>query len=489
MHLVIAEPYTCPTGLFGDLCDLQCHCKNYNTCVKATGVCADYQCADGWGGNDCRQALPALYEMPDITIDGTSVTLRWNAWDASIDYGTGPAEKYQVYFAKQNQPLVPFSITMDTNERIDNLKGGTGYKFAISVFRHIDSTSTEGILSPEGSAHTKCVGPDAPPGDIEHSDGNIKEQLSFSWQPPSEDECNSDIILYEYQFDIYAEAESNEWPRNGSTSDTSVIFGHLPHYTEFQFRVRALTSVGTGPFSKFVTAWTLPSVPSAPRNLIVLRSYTEGIELTWMRPIDLNGELNAYVLTGTKNEDIITTIITPVYDETAIGNITGLQPGSKYGISVHGVTNGGEGPISNEVLAETLGKTDQNELNEDALIIGLSATICLLIIIMVALFCWKRRNISDQSNRKDTQIINDPSPPVALSPDGYVKYVPPQDDVSDGQYEDLDKPSAMNDADHAMRHIYTNAMGDMRDDEVQDKQDEHNYEAMPNTDGNDENVA
>ncbi len=65
--------------------------------------------------------------------------------------------------------------------------------------------------------------------------------------------------MYEYEFDIYSEETMIGWFRNGSTPDTHAIFEGLPHYTEFKFRVKALTSVGSGPFSQFVIGRTLPS--------------------------------------------------------------------------------------------------------------------------------------------------------------------------------------------------------------------------------------
>ncbi len=88
--------------------------------------------------------------------DGTSVIIRWDAWDINIDYGTGPAGKYGVYYAKAGESLELCGHVYGTEKRIDDLEKETEYVFAISVFRNIDSILTEGVLTPEESARTGC---------------------------------------------------------------------------------------------------------------------------------------------------------------------------------------------------------------------------------------------------------------------------------------------------------------------------------------------
>ena len=64
--------------------------------------------------------------------------------------------------------------------------------------------------------------------------------------------------MYEYEFDI-AEARMMKWFRNGSTPNQFATFEDLAHYTEFQFRVKALTLIGPGPFSEFIIGMTPPA--------------------------------------------------------------------------------------------------------------------------------------------------------------------------------------------------------------------------------------
>ncbi|XP_077981803.1 uncharacterized protein LOC144436819 [Glandiceps talaboti] len=52
------RPDTCPSGMYGDLCNYNCHCKDNAACNKDTGVCPNGQCAPGWRGDDCQDGCP-----------------------------------------------------------------------------------------------------------------------------------------------------------------------------------------------------------------------------------------------------------------------------------------------------------------------------------------------------------------------------------------------------------------------------------------------
>ena len=103
-------------------------------------------------------ALPGFYRKPAFVVQGTTLIIQWDAWNADIDYGTGPVEKYQVYIAEASQPLVPFGFSDDTEEEIPNLLHHTHYKFAVSALRVLDSDAFEGILGPEESTKIGCGG-------------------------------------------------------------------------------------------------------------------------------------------------------------------------------------------------------------------------------------------------------------------------------------------------------------------------------------------
>ncbi|XP_072050189.1 tyrosine-protein phosphatase Lar-like [Amphiura filiformis] len=610
-------PAACPDGFSGDLCDVQCHCKNYNTCNKATGACVDYECADGWGGNGCRQALPAHYEfIPRIVrVSDASLTIQWNAWDASIDYGTGPAEKYQIYLAQQGQTLVPVAESTDTVEEITGLLHDTTYDFAVSVFRVINTRSYEGSRGPITSATTSCgvpsqaptitqisqdIGPHAvqlewtvPAGSdwikcssgisafiVFYADGLEKrvegsttrktvidnlytceeyyfsmqvankdnigprsngktiitapekvsalsitstssEILQVTWTEPSgcifteyvvshrlthRDQCHPEqgqpmdertletsvnidgldaystyeiavyatsggnsaepeidngitadtapkgppsnilydlseemtltytweqpvcgsrggvIIKYEYMFGLDIKGGEATF---GSTEPDSMVasFANLDYYKEYQFQIRANTSVGAGPYSEVTIASTPESYPDAPPEKIKPgEGNSKGqLRFSWQPPPEdnRNGVIILYEYQFDIHSEAMLTewAVNDTTDGTS-AVFTNLPHDTQFQFRIRALTSVGHGPFSPFVIARTP--------SDDAMIIGFSVTIGILVIISIifALLCWKRRNSSKTPKETDFVTAVNTSP-VALTTDGFAKYNAP----------------------------------------------------------------
>ncbi len=72
--------------------------------------------------------------------------------------------------------------------------------------------------------------------------------------------------------------------------------------------------------------------PSAPRDLQVVQTFKKKIELKWMRPAELNGELTEYILTD--NTGTETTITSNLQEEIVYTNLTDLESGKEYIITV-----------------------------------------------------------------------------------------------------------------------------------------------------------
>ncbi|XP_033124325.1 tyrosine-protein kinase receptor Tie-1-like [Anneissia japonica] len=47
----------CPYGYYGTECHLTCHCNPHIRCVKSSGSCGRYPCADGWAGFACQEGM------------------------------------------------------------------------------------------------------------------------------------------------------------------------------------------------------------------------------------------------------------------------------------------------------------------------------------------------------------------------------------------------------------------------------------------------
>ena len=100
-------------------------------------------------------ALPILYTSPEVYINGEIATVSWEAWCADLDYGTGPVEKYTVYYGESGKGLDQKVSSNDTTVVLPPLKVQTDYEFAISCNRIVEGTSYEG---PKGNVVKNTTG-------------------------------------------------------------------------------------------------------------------------------------------------------------------------------------------------------------------------------------------------------------------------------------------------------------------------------------------
>ncbi|XP_071945711.1 uncharacterized protein [Antedon mediterranea] len=153
------EHLSCPPGMFGEFCQYTCHCESKKTdiiagCDKHTGECLnDVSCSSGWGGSDCQIALPILKRNPTTSVTENSITISWEPWRSSIDYGTGPVIKYQVIYRTPPNSGFPFIVWREVNVDdlmrvdIDDLEPRTNYEIRIILHRQIDGENYTSIGS------------------------------------------------------------------------------------------------------------------------------------------------------------------------------------------------------------------------------------------------------------------------------------------------------------------------------------------------------
>ena len=106
-----------------------------------------------------------------------------------------------------------------------------------------------------------------------------------------------------------------------------------------------------------------PSAPSPPRHLTITGVFDDGIELNWIPPREPNGDIQHYIIkyttqNGTQQE-INTTNNTNYY------NLTGLEKGQTYNITVVAVNSARDGksqPIICSVHNSTVECTSELEL-------------------------------------------------------------------------------------------------------------------------------
>ena len=178
----------------------------------------------------------------------------------------------------------------------------------------------------------------ATPGDAE---------VALNWRAPGDG--GSAIKYYEYNID------GGAWTSTGGKSTSYTATG-LTNGETYEFRVRAVNSVGPGAESKPASA-VPATVPGAPRNL-TLTSGSQYMTLIWERPADNGGlPITGYEYSQ-KEEDGSFGEWTPI-DNSAPGDanetsyaVTGLKNGTIYSFRVRAVNTIGPGDPSAEATAE-----------------------------------------------------------------------------------------------------------------------------------------
>ncbi|XP_071811163.1 uncharacterized protein [Apostichopus japonicus] len=194
----LAENQPCPGGHHGRLCNYICHCADSINCNRWTGSCYRGECAEGWDGSNCQDALPALFDAPSVTFVEGGIQVSWNHWRPGYDYGTGLVDSYRVNFGLTNILTEQQEIThQDTN---NNYLTYTGlnlvgkYSISVSVIKIIHGEKTIGQSSP---SVVVCLST-TPPTNVNAEPTRAEERISFtvSW----EDICPSTEFTYDVYF-------------------------------------------------------------------------------------------------------------------------------------------------------------------------------------------------------------------------------------------------------------------------------------------------
>ena len=176
--------------------------------------------------------------------------------------------------------------------------------------------------------------------------------ISIFWNPLLQGEANGAILRYEVS--VNGTLHDSQ-PHFHSTNETIISVLNLEEYERYLVQVRAVNSIGAGPYSNVVEVRTHQDVPAgSPRDLQGTAS-KQSILLTWIGPVavDINGEITTYEVhyAGTLEDKSNRTI--------KVGNITQynlgqLEVDETYLIQVRVYTSVGPGPYTSWIAIRTL---------------------------------------------------------------------------------------------------------------------------------------
>ncbi|KAJ8040300.1 Neurogenic locus notch-like protein 1 [Holothuria leucospilota] len=163
-----------------------------------------------------------VYELPTLSaapipgnVSNTSVTIRWRAWDGTVDDGDPPVVAYIPYYLRSSsmewQRGGKVSVGRPFEFQADNLEVDIQYDFSVAAVR--EGENGEGPRSPSVTVKTLCNAPDMPISvNTQLASSN---RVNVSWQlPPGEVMCSTGVTSYRVYYRI-----------EGSIEDTPQLAG------------------------------------------------------------------------------------------------------------------------------------------------------------------------------------------------------------------------------------------------------------------------
>lgn len=263
---------------------------------NGTGSTALVGGSGGWSGSLSGQML--VISSPTVTRNVTAVrnangtiTVSWTApasdgGEAISTYYIGRATNSS-FTQNASQTNVSGSTRSYT---FSGLTPGATYYFRVSSGNSLNTAYGYGAAwSNVASAQSSAV-PAAPGSPVVTKSSPSSTTFNFSWTAPSDN--GAAISNYELQW--------------SGTSDFASIVGSdispgttksIPSFalaTRYHFRVRAINSIGEGPWSSITS---FPNVPSAPSSVGVAPVNSTTLTASWNAPTNAGGDpINDYEL-------------------------------------------------------------------------------------------------------------------------------------------------------------------------------------------------
>ena len=279
------------------------------------------------------------------SIQTTSFSLSWNPPPIREQNSDTIAYRVQ-YYGNSVDASVRIVTTANTNIVLSGLEEGEMYTFVVCSYnsegygpcKAIEQQTMENL--PTGYPQSVNA--------IALHDTGIR----IFWNPLLGDQANGAILRYEVSVNG---TQHDSQTHLYSTNETIISVINLEEFERYLVQVRAINSIGAGPYSNTVEVRTHQDVPAgAPRDLQGTAE-KDTILLTWYAPVtaDINGEITSFEVhyAGTLEDSSNRTVM--------VGNVTQynleqLVVDETYLIQVRAYTSVGPGPYSNWIVIRTL---------------------------------------------------------------------------------------------------------------------------------------
>ncbi|XP_041059665.1 receptor-type tyrosine-protein phosphatase delta-like isoform X1 [Carcharodon carcharias] len=131
--------------------------------------------------------------------------------------------------------------------------------------------------------------------------------------------------------------------------------GGLSPYSDYEFRISAVNSIGQGPPSETVETRTGEQVPSSsPRNVQARMLSATTMLIQWEEPEEPNGQIRGYRVYYTMEpQQPVSNWQKHNLDDSLLTTVANLIPQTTYSVKVLAFTSVGDGPLSSEIQVKT----------------------------------------------------------------------------------------------------------------------------------------
>ncbi|ROL52272.1 Receptor-type tyrosine-protein phosphatase F [Anabarilius grahami] len=168
------------------------------------------------------------------------------------------------------------------------------------------------------------------------------------------DSGNPEPVPY-YIIQYRAKASDTNFQEVDGVATTRYSIGSLSPYSEYEFRVMAVSNIGRGPPSDPVETRTGEQAPSSPPLHVQAHMLSASIMLVqWEPPEESNGQIRGYRIYYTSDPDApLSTWQKHNTDDSRLTTISSLTTDITYSLRVLGFTSVGDGPPSDVLQVKT----------------------------------------------------------------------------------------------------------------------------------------
>ena len=277
-------------------------------------------------------------------------------WTAPSSKGSALTDYNVQYSSDTGSTWSTFADGTSTTDSatVTELLSGTGYIFRV---RGVNAAGP-GAYSAQSDLYTP-TSPATAPTNLLGTAGNTTVNLTWTAPPPVSG--GSVLTDYNVQYSSDAGATWSTFADSTSINPSTTVTG-LTNGTNYVFRVRAVTTGGTGPYTAASSAYIPFTIPGTPNQPTVGTGTANRLDVSWASPSNGGSTITSYAARAINGANTFTcTVLAP---STAC-NITGLAAATTYAVSVLATNLAGSSSWSTATNSTTDGVSNYTYLGVD----------------------------------------------------------------------------------------------------------------------------